>query len=373
MTKKQKIVVIGGGYFGLYISWFLAKQGYLVKLYERETSPMSHASYHNQARVHQGYHYPRSVLTALRSQETFNRFVEEFPECIYRDFIKYYLIGKHLSKVTSSQFFHFFKRIGAPITRADGRIFNLVNKNNIEDCFLTQEYAFDSVKLKESMMHRVMDAGVEVNFSTEVRKVEKINKELVVSLVNGAGEQFFESAVHVFNCTYSGLNLVGLNSQIEIIPLKHELTEMALVKVPDILQHLGITVMCGPFFSVMPFPSVLENGLPLHSLSHVRYTPHYEWYDKDGVRGYKPLEEARHSAFKYMLNDAARYIPVVKEAQFRESLWEIKTVLPRSETDDSRPILCKFNHGLEGFHVVMGGKIDNVYDAVSYINEFLGG
>ena len=70
---------------------------------------MSHASYHNLARVHQGYHYLRSVLTALRSQETFTRFVEEFPECIDQDFIKYYLIGKHLSKVTFSQFFHFFK------------------------------------------------------------------------------------------------------------------------------------------------------------------------------------------------------------------------------------------------------------------------
>lgn len=83
---------------------------------------------------------------------------------------------------------------------------------------------------------------------------------------------------HVFNCTYASLNQVIHGSSLELIPLKHEMTEMAIVDVPDELKHLGITVMCGPFFSVMPFPSVQMNGHYLHSFSHVRYTPHYEWY-----------------------------------------------------------------------------------------------
>ena len=46
-------------------------------------------------------------------------------------------------------------------------------------------------------------------------------------------------------------------------------------------------------------------------------------------------------------------------------------MLPRSETDDSRPILCRFNYGLKGFHVIMGGKVDNVYDAVAAISKEL--
>ena len=40
----------------------------------------------------------------------------------------------------------------------------------------------------------------------------------------------------------------------------------------------------------------------------------------------------------------------------------MKTVLPRSEADDSRPILFRSHHGIPNYHVVMGGKIDNVYD-----------
>ena len=44
-------------------------------------------------------------------------------------------------------------------------------------------------------------------------------------------------------------------------------------------------------------------------------------------------------------------------------------MLPRSETNDSRPILFMPNYGLKGFHNVMGGKIDNVYDVIEVIEK----
>lgn len=73
-----------------------------------------------------------------------------------------------------------------------------------------------------------------------------------------------------------------------------------------------------------------------------------------------------------MKKDASRYIPILNECEYIRSLWEVKTVLPRSETDDSRPILCRFNYGLKGFHCIMGGKIDNIYDAIKAIHTELG-
>ncbi|MDA8491800.1 amino acid oxidase, partial [Kluyvera sp. Awk 3] len=158
------------------------------------------------------------------------------------------------------------------------------------------------------------------------------------------------------------------NSDIELIPLKHELTEMCIVDVPDEIRDLGFTVMCGPFFSVMPFPSI-----GMHSFSHVRYTPHYEWHDKDSGSFIDPHERIcsakMHTAWQYMINDASRYMPILQECRYQKSLWEVKTLLPRSETDDSRPILFRPNHGIKGFHCVMGGKIDNVYDVVEAIEN----
>jgi hypothetical protein len=40
----------------------------------------------------------------------------------------------------------------------------------------------------------------------------------------------------------------------------------------------------------------------------------------------------------------------------------MKTVLPQSEVDDSRPVLHRKDCGLPGLTCILGGKIDNVYD-----------
>jgi hypothetical protein len=53
-----------------------------------------------------------------------------------------------------------------------------------------------------------------------------------------------------------------------------------------------------------------------------------------------------------------------------DSLWEVKTVLPTSEADDSRPILMRRHFGMANLHCILGAKIDNVYDALDEIERF---
>ena len=65
-------VVVGGGFFGCKIAIELRRRGFShVVLCERESALMRRASYANQARVHNGYHYPRSLVTAERSRRNF--------------------------------------------------------------------------------------------------------------------------------------------------------------------------------------------------------------------------------------------------------------------------------------------------------------
>mgnify|MGYP001291441700 CR=1 FL=1 len=71
MKSGYDILIIGGGFYGTYLSEYFCKLGKNVLLCEKEDSLMGRASYANQARVHNGYHYPRSVLTALRSRISF--------------------------------------------------------------------------------------------------------------------------------------------------------------------------------------------------------------------------------------------------------------------------------------------------------------
>lgn len=369
MNTNYDITIIGGGFFGLYLAEYFSKLNKKVLVVEKEDDAMQRASYTNQARVHNGYHYPRSVLTALRSRISFPRFVDEFEACIDSDFDKYYMISNRLGKVTPNQFEKFCDRIGASHEPAPSKIQRLIKPNMIDAIYTVKEFAFDSVLLKQVMFERIQNSGVDILFNHTVDSIKKIDTGASLELsISSGSEKFNIISKQVFNCTYSLLNSVLAESKIELIPLRHEMTEMCIVDVPDELKKVGITVMCGPFFSIMPFPSKQA-----HSFSHVRYTPHYEWDDNHHstyINAHKHfIESNKRSAFKKMKLDAQRYIPMLSDVNYKESLWEVKTILPRSDTNDSRPILFKANYGLPGLHCVMGGKIDNVYDVIETISE----
>jgi glycine/D-amino acid oxidase-like deaminating enzyme len=363
------VLVIGGGFYGCMIAGHLRRRFDRVVLVEKRPGLLERASYVNQARVHQGYHYPRSVLTALRSRVNFTRFVTEFRPCIDDTFAKYYAIGRAFSKVSAGQFERFCRRIGAPITSAPAAVRRLFNPALIEDVFRVEETAFDAAELCRTMKRRLAASGVEVRLGTAVDEVAPLPGGRVLARL-GDGEAC--RAGMALNCTYSGLNRLLRRSGVPAIPLKHELTEMALVRVPEPLRRLGVTVMCGPFFSLMPFPAER-----LHSFSHVRYTPHQSWLETGfeepppAFQGDTP-GDGYASHFRHMRLDAARYLPAVAEVRLVRSLWEVKTVLPINEGDDGRPILFQTHVGLPNLHCVLGAKIDNIYDVLDQIDARLG-
>lgn len=267
---RKEIIIVGGGFFGMYLAEQFSLLGHAVKLFEKENNYMSRASYNNQARVHNGYHYPRSILTALRSRISFPRFVDEFSDCVDSEFDKYYLISEMLGKVSSSQFRMFCKRIGADCDVAPAKIQAMINPQLIDACYTVKEFAFDAWKLRDIMLQRLDRSSADFRVGYSVEKVASVAGRIEAYVKNiDTSELETHVADHVFNCTYSHLNYLLDNSGIELIPLKHEMTEMCLVDVPEELKRTGFTIMCGPFFSVMPFPSV-----GLHSFSHVRYTHH---------------------------------------------------------------------------------------------------
>ena len=361
--SKAYSVVVGGGFFGVNIAIYLAQQNKgQVILLERENSLLSRSSFHNQARVHNGYHYPRSFTTAYRSRINLPRFVEDWPSAIKKDFTKLYAISRKNSKVTAKQFARFCKEIGAKIEPAES-FSHLFNDRLIEESFLVEEYVFDAAVLAEWGKSQLELAGVKVLLNAHVTELSKQQAGLVVSY--GLGESVQQiCSEKVFNCTYSGLNQFVGDFSGTHTKLKHELTEMALVQVPDSLKNIGVTVMDGPFFSILHFPT---RGL--HTLSHVRYTPHFTWLDEKGVNPYEKLAMyEKQTRVDRMMRDAQRYIPELAKATYRGSLFEVKTVLVKNETDDGRPILFEDYQNLPGLYSVLGGKIDNIYDVLERID-----
>lgn len=362
-------VIVGGGFFGCSLALHMKRElGLNPVVLERESELLQRASYVNQARVHNGYHYPRSLLTALRCRVNFPRFVRDYSDCIVKDFEKYYAIGRLFSKVTAEQFRRFCELIGSPIEPAPPEIAELFNPDLVEAVFSVREYAFDPVILKEIVKRRLLESSVEVRFETEARTVSKAAGGTLEVTCSGKDGVERIAAGRVLNCTYSRLNKLLVHSGLPNLYLKHELTEMALIELPAELEGLSVTMMCGPFFSFMPFPP-----LGLYTLSHVRYTPHCEWYDTSRTEYLDPYEyfdrAPKQSHALHMIKDASRYLPCLAESRPVDSLWEVKTVLPKSEVDDSRPVLYVTDWGLPNLTCLMGGKIDNIYDINQYETE----
>ncbi|MCG7402265.1 MULTISPECIES: NAD(P)/FAD-dependent oxidoreductase [Caballeronia] len=360
-------VVVGGGFYGATIALYLAAERGMrrVMLIDRASVLLSRASYNNQARVHNGYHYPRSFTTAYRSRLNLPRFVREWADAVKVDFVKLYAIARRNSKVTSRQFERFCIEIGASIKPARKSLDALFDPYLIERVYEVEEYAFNSSLLNERITRQLRDAGVVVQLNTRVDAVHSAGpgKLLVSTNIDGREQDAIE-ARYVFNCTYSGLNQLDGTAGVRS-PLKHEITEMPLIRPPAALADVGITVMDGPFFSIMPFPA---EGL--HTLSHVRYTPHLQWDDERGRNPYDVLDEyPGESRFDRMIRDSQRYVPQLRDSQYVKSLFEIKTVLKKNETDDGRPILFETNPVSPGLYSILGGKIDNIYDALEKIED----
>src|SRR5207249_10289485 len=110
-------VVIGGGFYGCRLALKMRERG-TVCLVEREPELLARASLLNQARVHHGYHYPRSILTSLRSRANYARFLDEYADCVDDSFPHYYAVAGALSKTNAAQFIRVCQRIGVPLEPA---------------------------------------------------------------------------------------------------------------------------------------------------------------------------------------------------------------------------------------------------------------
>jgi len=362
MTARADYLIVGGGFYGCCLALYLRSVSDRVLLVEAGDTLLGRASRVNQARVHTGFHYPRSALTAVKSMLLHRRFMSDFPEAVVGDFQMLYAIARRRSKVSAKRFFRMFRDIGAPIRPATAAQAALFDADMIEGVFACSEAAFDYSVLREMLDQRLARAGIEIRMSTAIEALEDGAQGVTATLSDGT--QIMTR--YTFNITYAQINDVLGRAGLPQASLKHELAEIALVDPPEELRGLGVTVMDGPFFSCMPYPA---EGL--HSLTHVRYTPHESWTDRQGLGpAYGRLAAAHpESRVQHMIRDGQRYLPCLAGAVPKRSLYDVKTVLTKNERDDGRPILYQQKPAGSRVISILGGKIDNIYDLFDLVRQ----
>jgi len=362
MTEEFDYLIVGGGFYGCCLALYLRSVSDRVLLVEAGDTLLDRASRVNQARIHTGFHYPRSAQTAVKSMLLHRRFMSDFPEAVVSDFQMLYAISRRRSKVSAKRFFRMFRDIGAPISPALPGQRVLFDPDMVEEVFACSEAAFDYSVLRRKLADRLHRAAVELRLSTAVEALEEGRDGVRATLSDGSEV----AARYTFNITYAQINDVLDRARLPRAQLKHELAEIALVQPPEELRGIGVTVMDGPFFSCIPYPS---EGL--HSLTHVRYTPHDSWTDEAGLGpAYDRLAAARpESQVQHMIRDGQRYLPCLAQAVPQHSHFDVKTVLVKNERNDGRPILYQQKPAGSRVVSILGGKIDNIYDLFDLVRS----
>lgn len=366
------IVIIGAGLYGLYSALFCAKQGKRVLVLEYDDSPFKRATYINQARVHMGYHYPRSYSTAIKSAGYFRRFNEDFAFCINGEFEKVYATSSNFSWTNAKQFIKFCNNANIPCEEvAPTKYF----KNGMCDgAFVTKEYTYDADILKNYYVTELKKfQNVDIRYHIRYISIEKTKSYYRLLLKNGESIE----TPFLLNATYASTNQIINNiknaGELPLFRIKYELCEIILCNVSGKLDGVGITVMDGPFFSIMPFG---KTGF--HSLTSVTFTPHVTSYEKlpqfdcqqksNGFCSKYQLGNCNdcpakpETAWGYMSNLAHKYLKDDYKFEYVRSLFSMKPILQASEIDDSRPTLIRKLTDEPKLISVLSGKINTVYD-----------
>lgn len=379
MQKQRETfdhVVVGAGLFGTYAALRLAQANLKVLLIDHDRRPWRKASIVNQARLHYGYHYPRSIGTARLANGHRQRFERDHAPFINREFTKYYAIDQFGSLTSADQFERFcaFLDIKCQLARRP----DLFKSDRIEALFETVEYSFDPFLMRRHYQEELLASAVTTSYGTNIVSAEASGSCWTILLRSDTDGDFEVEASDVLNAAYANVNAVNDAFGLAPIEAEYEISEVAIAKI-DALAGIGLTVMDGPYMSVMPY-----GCSSYHSLTSVPYTHHAvskalhpEFSCQKANRSCLPTRlqactscAARpDSNINRMISQMGLYLNDGLLRYLHGSLYTVKTKLRSSHVDDARPTDIRKLRQSPGFSYVFSGKINSIYEVEQLIDD----
>lgn len=298
---SARVAVAGAGIYGATIAIRLAEQGHNVQLFD-PLGVMRAASVINQYRIHSGYHYPRSPETITETLEARAEFTAAFEPAIVRNSQHYYAIPYEGSQTPPELFEKVMAqyKLVCKSCRPEWMNFGF-----IDQCYEVDEQIYDPDVLRDVVTSRIAVLGipfVQRAFTPEMRR----DYDFVVWATYGLGPS-------------RGLFKIA----------KYQVAEKILIELPQILRHISLVVVDGPFTAFDPYGSS-ERSLfgSAKNTNHWTTTdprePIPEQYAKllNGP-GFEPITFSRFDA---MRTDSALAVPVSKDAVYVGSRFTIRVV-----------------------------------------------
>lgn len=328
----MRIRVLGAGFYGCHIAASLLADGHEVEVWDIADHIFAGASGAIPARLHLGFHYPRSRLTRAACQDHSERFMAEYGGLTSGVPINLYAIASAYSLVDFDQYLATLRGEVDFVPVHDPREFGL---RGVEGAVLTGERHIVT-RLARTHFERVL-AG-RVHFEARAHDLDSHQWDWTV------------------DCTFGANSDAGVDRY-----------EPCLVVILSGPVDRAVTIMDGPFGSIYPW----DEELGLCSLSSARWTP----FDKSIKRyslaravldklGRTDIEERGEE----MIDQMADFYPAIRDFTVEDYRLSIRA-MPLSGADTR---LVDVAHAGPRSVRVRAGKIDAIFAADEAVRRLCG-
>lgn len=327
----MRIRVLGGGWYGCSIALGLLRDGHDVELHERESYLFAGASGGNPARLHLGFHYPRSGMTQAACQDHHAEFMAVYGHLTRGVPVNIYAVAADDSLVDYRQYVEAF-RGKVEFVQIDPAVYGL---QNVEGAVLTGER---HIVIDDARKWFATLLNGHVRFNTPAGTVDDPAWDMTV------------------DCTFCANEAENID--------RYEPCVTALLKGP---VDRAVTIMDGPFGSIYPW----NENMGLSSLTSARFTPIGKQC-RTWVEAKRVLDAQNTSLLmdrsNLMMKQMAYYWPASADLYSVVDYKMTIRAMPRSAADSR--LVDVVTVGDRAMRV-RAGKIDAVFHAERAIKERL--
>ncbi len=338
--SQYDVIIVGGGLFGIPTALRLAKR-MRVLVIEQKDDLLTGASFINQNRVHSGFHYPRSVETAYESLDAYNSFTAAFGHAL-RSFENYYGVVREGTETTAEEYDVFLARLQKE-KKLQYRLIeehpSFLRPGYLSALYQAYEPVVD-VGVLRSLLKNEVSRAQRLTVRTGVRAMRLEGRDPFV-LLTSAGE--FRAPV-LINCAYGNLNW---HNHPQSPRLQVQWVEMVKIHCDEEIP--GITLMDGPFCSILPFG--------FSKTTYWFYSVNYSVHARAETSGSIVYYDSFYSNWDRMSQQVDKYFTFMDKVSKLQSYYTPRTFVadPEIERTKARPSMI---YELEpGFHQVLGGKL----------------
>ena len=326
----MKIRVLGGGLYGSHLAVAFMKDGHEVELHEIADRLFAGASGNIPARLHQGFHYPRSKLTRDACRDHRAEFMARYGHLTHGVPVNIYAIAEEDSLVDFGTYTELVREIEHLAIEKPAE-FGL---SRVEGAILTRERHLVTDRMRQ---HFTLALGDRVTFGVTPGMVD---------------DPAWDLTIDATFCAHEGFGV--------------DRFEACLTLLLEGPSDRAVTIMDGPFPSLYPWSE--EKGLS--SLTSAKWTPlarRTTWKDARYYLDHElsPIIIAKHAVA--MLDQMAEYYPAVRDYRVVEHRLAIRA-LPRSAADARLVDVVPIGKGAIR---IRAGKLDAVFHAERVVRRMM--